>query len=315
MKRNRLVVIAVLFGWTLCCQAAEPSAAPSPQAGEPSVMDKVYPGLASNILTYARLTDLPEGVLLRAGDFTVNAKTVTEEISKVPEALQKELTKQSFFMLERIAAKDLLLSDAKSQATKAGQDVSKLGESEIMRDYFGKEIKELKVSDEEVSAFYRDNPEMFGGATLAQVKPQLGEYLLQQKQREAVSRHVRTLGQRMVIEVSASWVKAQAGPSMDNPVGKAIQSGKPSVVDFGRSGCGPCDMMTPILAELKKTYDGKANVLFVHVGEEQILAVRYGIDSIPVQIFFDKDGREVFRHTGFFAKDKIEKKLAEMGVK
>jgi len=98
-------------------------------------------------------------------------------------------------------------------------------------------------------------------------------------------------------------------------VGKARSSGKPSLVDFGSKGCGPCDMMAPILATLSKKYDGKANVLFVHVGEEQILASRYGIQSIPVQVFFDKDGREVFRHVGFFPQEEIEKKLAEMGVK
>jgi thioredoxin 1 len=45
------------------------------------------------------------------------------------------------------------------------------------------------------------------------------------------------------------------------------------------------------------------------------LAARYGIQSIPVQIFFDKDGKEVFRHVGVFPQEEIEKKLAEMGVK
>ena len=101
----------------------------------------------------------------------------------------------------------------------------------------------------------------------------------------------------------------------DNPVDKARASGKPSMVDFGRDGCRPCDMMAPILETLKKDYEGKAEILFVHVGEEQILAARYDVRSIPVQVFFDKDGKEVFRHTGFFPQDEIEKKLAKMGVK
>ena len=73
-------------------------------------------------------------------------------------------------------------------------------------------------------------------------------------------------------------------------------------------------MMTPILAYLKKKYEGKLNVLFVHVREEQILAARYGIQSIPVEVFFDKNGKEVYRHTGFFAQNEIEKKLAELGM-
>ena len=74
------------------------------------------------------------------------------------------------------------------------------------------------------------------------------------------------------------------------------------------------DMMAPILKDLGKKYEGRANVLFVHVREEQMLATRYGIQSIPVQMFFDKDGKEVFRHTGFFPQEEIEKKLKEIGI-
>jgi thioredoxin 1 len=87
------------------------------------------------------------------------------------------------------------------------------------------------------------------------------------------------------------------------------------MVDFGADGCRPCDMLKPILESLKTDYDGKANILFVHVRDEQVLATRYGIDMIPVQIFFDKDGNEVFRHVGFWPKDQIVAKFVEMGVK
>ena len=156
---------------------------------------------------------------------------------------------------------------------------------------------------------------MFGGAKLEQVKRSIDQYLLQQKQQEVVSRHIRTMGQRTPIQVSASWAKIQAPLAKDNPVDKVRNSGRPSLVDFGAAGCGPCDRMAPMLAALKKKYAGKVNVEFVHVREEQVLALRYGVQSIPVQIFFDKDGREVFRHTGFYGQAEIEKKLAEMGVK
>ena len=112
--------------------------------------------------------------------------------------------------------------------------------------------------------------------------------------------HVRTLGQRISIEVSASWTKEQAALAKDNPVDKARSSGKPSLVDFGSTGCRPCDMLAPILETLKTKYAGKVNVLFIHVGQEQILAARYGIQTIPMQFFYDKDGKEVFRHVGFW---------------
>ena len=70
-----------------------------------------------------------------------------------------------------------------------------------------------------------------------------------------------------------------------------------------------------ILKTLEEKYKDKANVIFIHVREEQILASRYGISSIPVQIFFDKDGKEVYRHMGFLSEEEIVRRLKEMGVK
>lgn len=64
-------------------------------------------------------------------------------------------------------------------------------------------------------------------------------------------------------------------------------------------------------AEIRKA----PSELWPQLKRNLFFAARYGVQSIPVQIFFDKDGREVFRHVGFFPKDQITAKLAEMGVK
>jgi thioredoxin 1 len=112
--------------------------------------------------------------------------------------------------------------------------------------------------------------------------------------------------------VNEDWVKKESLQARDNPVDQARLSGRPSLVDFGATGCGPCDRMTPILDKLKRKYSGKLNVLFIHVHEEKILSIRYGIRSIPIQIFFDKTGKEVYRHIGFFPEAEIEKKLAPL---
>ncbi len=101
---------------------------------------------------------------------------------------------------------------------------------------------------------------------------------------------------------------------MDNPLDKARTSGKPTMVDFGSTGCTPCEMMVPVLKALETEYAGKANVLFVHVGENQVLAARYGVQTIPLQVFFDRDGKEVSRHVGFFPQDKIEARLSQLGA-
>jgi len=123
------------------------------------------------------------------------------------------------------------------------------------------------------------------------------------------------MGQRTPIEVSAAWVKKQAELARDNPVDKARSSGKPTFANFGAKGCIPCDKMEPIREAIRKKYEGKLNVVFIHVRNDQILASRYGVQAIPLLVFFNAEGKEVFRHMGFFPQEKVEAKLAEMGVK
>jgi thioredoxin 1 len=73
-------------------------------------------------------------------------------------------------------------------------------------------------------------------------------------------------------------------------------------------------MMQPILDNIRKKYPDKLNVVLVHVRENQILGARFGIQAIPVQLFFDKNGKEVFRHVGFYAEAEVLKQLAKLGV-
>jgi thioredoxin 1 len=88
----------------------------------------------------------------------------------------------------------------------------------------------------------------------------------------------------------------------------------PKLLDLGAGKCVPCRMMAPILEELKKEYAGKMNVEFIDVWVNPDAAKPYGIEVIPTQIFFDADGKEVFRHVGFFAKTDILAKWKELGV-
>ena len=134
------------------------------------------------------------------------------------------------------------------------------------------------------------------------------------KKQELASEYIGTLGKIIKIEVSEDWVTKQAVLALDNPVDKARQSGKPSLVDFGATGCKPCDMLAPILDALREKYKDNLNVVFVHVREKPNLASRYNVQSIPVQIFYDKNGKEIYRHTGFWPQEELEKKLKEIGV-
>jgi len=89
----------------------------------------------------------------------------------------------------------------------------------------------------------------------------------------------------------------------------------PRMIDLGRGTCIPCKAMAPILKEAKEEYKGRADIEFIDVGDYPEQAQKYGIQLIPTQIFFDAEGREVWRHEGFLSKEDIAKKLAEMGVK
>jgi thioredoxin 1 len=317
VKNFSIVTIACisLIVSAITLQANETNITTNPSSPEKQLVNDLYPGLTTGALAFASASTLPEGTLLNAGNLVINGKELSEEIAGADEKMQPALRKNAFFILEQMATFKLLLSEAKAAAAKNGDDISQKKDQAIIQDHLLSLMKTLEVNDEEITVFYNGNTEMFGGATLAQIKPQIRQFLLQQKQQELVNERIRTIGRRMPIEISAPWLKAQAALAKDNPVDKARESGRASLVDFGSTGCVPCDMMAPILETLREKYKDKVNVLFIHVGEEPILASRYGVQSIPIQIFFDKTGKEFFRHVGFFPQDQIETKISEMGSK
>lgn len=95
---------------------------------------------------------------------------------------------------------------------------------------------------------------------------------------------------------------------------QAFNSQLPVLMEFGRGTCIPCKAMAPILDELHADYTGKLAVGFIDTSDHPDLAQEYGIKQIPTQIFFDAEGKELFRHVGFYAKDDILSKWAELGV-
>ncbi len=90
--------------------------------------------------------------------------------------------------------------------------------------------------------------------------------------------------------------------------------GMVTMLELGADKCVPCKMMAPILEELEKAYKGKAAIVFIDVWKKPEYAGKYGIQAIPTQIFFDKDGKEVFRNTGFLDKKTIIEKMKQLGV-
>jgi len=90
--------------------------------------------------------------------------------------------------------------------------------------------------------------------------------------------------------------------------------GMVTMIDLGATSCIPCKMMAPIMEKVEKDYKGKAAIVFIDVWKNKEQARRFGIRAIPTQVFFNEEGKEVYRHVGFMAEKDIVAQLKKMGV-
>ncbi len=81
-----------------------------------------------------------------------------------------------------------------------------------------------------------------------------------------------------------------------------------SMVDFWAPWCGPCRMIAPVIDELANDFAGQANICKVNTDEEQELAVKFGVRSIPTILFF-KDGKVVDQMIGAASKQAFADKI------
>ena len=87
-----------------------------------------------------------------------------------------------------------------------------------------------------------------------------------------------------------------------------VNSGKPVVVDFWATWCGPCRRVAPVMEQLSEEYEGQAIVGKVDVEEQDELAAQFGIRNIPTVLFI-KNGEVVDKIVGAMAKPAYEEKL------
>jgi thioredoxin 1 len=280
-------------------------------AAKSKTLSEAYPRISEGFLKNAILSKLEDGVILSSKEIVIKERELDEIISKTDPKIRDQLKKSLFYVLDHEATRRFLIKEAGG-----AQGASPEAEEESIKNYLRAKAESAPpATDEEVKRFYEENKAALEGVTFEQVSGEIKQYLSELKRQEAVQKAVLGVADGKVISISDEWVKKYYALALDNPVEKARGSGIPTMVEFGASGCKPCDMMQPILERLRKKYDGRLNVVFVHVGEEQILGARYGIRTIPVQAFYDKEGKEVHRHVGYYPEPDVEQVLAKLGLK
>jgi thioredoxin 1 len=179
-------------------------------------------------------------------------------------------------------------------------------------------IDKVKINKEEIEILYKEHQSKMGKKKLDEVAPLLEELIRDAKGKEKVEEYITSLQEKAKVEVDEKRLKEISVPSSatntSDDFEKAVKSGKPVLVDFGANSCVPCRQIRPILKEIAKEQTGKAEILVIDVYKFKSLAAEYKVQVIPTLIFFDKTGKEVYRHMGAWDKDSIVKKLAEIGA-
>ncbi|WP_104636782.1 thioredoxin [Helicobacter felis] len=83
------------------------------------------------------------------------------------------------------------------------------------------------------------------------------------------------------------------------------------VVDFWAPWCGPCKMLSPIIDELAGEYAGRAKICKVNTDEQEDLAAKFGIRSIPT-VFYMKDGEVKNQTVGALSKQDLKKNIDKL---
>ena len=92
---------------------------------------------------------------------------------------------------------------------------------------------------------------------------------------------------------------------------------KATFIELGSVRCIPCQQMQPVMKSIEQKYPTQVKVVFYDVWTEAgaPYGQKYKIDAIPTQVFLDEEGKEFYRHVGYFPEEELVKVLQQKGVK
>ena len=255
----------------------------------------------------------------------INARTISvaqfgRELEKIPSPYKEMLQEEPKQFLDQLVLQEILLQEAERQGVKSDANAKpEEKDSSQIQNLLKKEvIDKVKVNKEEIEILYKEHQSKMGKKRLDEVAPVLEELIRDAKGKEKVEEYITSLREKAKVEIDESRLKGVTATAPDTNTSeefnKAIKSGKPLLVDFGANNCVPCRQLRPILKDIGKEQSGKAEVLIIDVYKFKSLAAEHKIQVVPTLIFFDKTGKEVYRHMGAWDKESIVKKLAEIGA-
>lgn len=89
-----------------------------------------------------------------------------------------------------------------------------------------------------------------------------------------------------------------------------INTDRPVLVDFYATWCGPCQMLSPILKEVKESLGERVSIIKLDVDKNEQIAAFYRVKGVPTMMLF-QNGKQFWRQSGVLSKDQIIKIILE----